>query len=760
MNGEGGFFEGLVWLIRAASDVFWTLAAMLLDLARTAGPIKCIFAVGVVMLFGLLVSFLMQSRLNKKLGQEPGEPVHLFWHEAIFTLPGLIIWLMLLPFLLVARLIGWGVSSVQGAMEKRRERREEAQKQQEGMFADLDGEGDDGEAAPAEPARDEPRTSKEGADTQAEQGEGEDEELDPVLVASLGPSFMGAAVLCALLYLLGLVTEPLVRLQMGLSEGMPAWEFLLLGDRPELQWYVPLSRYPWMGGALTVFFWMFVWWWTARIMRLMLFRQLGANLIAQVDARDVLPWWRTWFGAPMLWRPDPTYVRWAKWLPLASAPFLVWSWAMLGADPYRMSPSMFSVSLLLTFGWALHYALEGVYRPDEREEEEPEERAPIVANTWEEVLEDVASRFQIEAPTIFEPPRPIEPLAFSTIDPSSEGIVSPLLTELLPEPGEFTHMQYVVLRTLSLLGYIHTDPPLPRGELDLGAGPAGLEDAGGRHRNQIVLAPEGTGKSTMAMLAACNHAIIHTRCTLIVTRDEERALSLFQQIRTSIEPSTLRWNIRERPRRRGPGQRSGAGHHPRHHRVQPAPARHQRARRAPDLHAVSGEPGPDHHRRRRVVLRRRRDPRPAGLSAADAARPRPARGQGTRRGVGPDDARPRDRHHARHPGLGAHPVRRGRRGPLLRLLPRGGLSARGRAQSLPRHRGRRDVRRRAGRRGGRHGRALPARLPTPRLPQRRRRGLARARSDRELRAPGRALALSPLRRLAPPPGPPALAPAR
>ena len=544
MNGQGGFIEGLLFLLHTASDVFWTLVATLMDLVRGAGPISCGIAVVIFVGLGYFISLLMQSRHNNTLSKKPDEPVNIFIQELLFTAPGLILWLIALPFILFFRLINGIGKSVSKSLDDRKKRKAEAAKKDEGMFGDLDDDEGVQESSPQPPT---PDAVDEDADADEDEDEEESQEDDPVLAASLGPSFLGGAVVTGLLYIFGIVTEPLLRLQMGLSKGLPAWEFLIIGDRPELQWYLPLSEYPWMGGALTVGFWCFLWWQSARIIRLVLHKQVGANLVEDIADEDVLPYWRSWFGAPELYKPDDTYVRWARWLPMASVPFLIFSWISMAGDPYRMSPSMFAVSLLLAMSWAIHFSLEGIYRPDDEEEEtEEEEQETIRANAWEQVLEDVTDRFQLRPPHIFEPPREIEPLAFSTIKPESEGIVSPLMTELLPEPGEFTHMQYVVLRTLSLLGYIHTDPPLPRGELDLGSSVAGQDEATGRHRNQIILAPEGMGKSTMAMLAACNHAIIHTRSTLIVTRDETRALSLFQNIRRSIEPSTLRWNIRER----------------------------------------------------------------------------------------------------------------------------------------------------------------------------------------------------------------------
>src|SRR5690606_22583560 len=96
----------------------------------------------------------------------------------------------------------------------------------------------------------------------------------------------------------------------------------------------------------------------------------------------------------------------------------------------------------------------------------------------------------------------------------------------------------------------HTDPPATERALSLGTA-GGREGAGDgpdilRHRNQIVLAPESAGKSTLALLAACNHALVHTRATLVVVRDQAAAEAFYTSVVDAVTPSTLRWNIRAR----------------------------------------------------------------------------------------------------------------------------------------------------------------------------------------------------------------------
>src|SRR5690554_7957540 len=46
------------------------------------------------------------------------------------------------------------------------------------------------------------------------------------------------------------------------------------------------------------------------------------------------------------------------------------------------------------------------------------------------------------------------------------------------------------------------------------------------------------------MLAPCNHALTHTRSTLVVSGAEASAERFSELLRATLEPSTLRWTLR------------------------------------------------------------------------------------------------------------------------------------------------------------------------------------------------------------------------
>ncbi|HTG35091.1 MAG TPA: hypothetical protein VLB76_19415 [Thermoanaerobaculia bacterium] len=369
---------------------------------------------------------------------------------------------------------------------------------------------------------------------------------EPLLVASLGPSFLLAGLVTAALYLMALAANPFLRAQLGLSRGLSAWQFLLLGRRPELAWYLPLERYPFLAGFLSAIFWAVLWSLAGIAVRVIFLRQIGGNLAADRENPEVLPLWRRRFGTPFLAAPSRSYLEWAVWPVAATTPLLIWAWFSLGGDPYRVHPGETAVAILLWISWALHLALRG------------RERLPVAvatqgpapetqANGWPEVLAHLAAERQVTAPLPWDE-RTVEPLLFSEVDPRTAGFLSPLVAELLPAPRKLTPMQRSVLTKLALQGFVHVDPPLALEHLTLKEDlQEVIEDRSGqRVRHQIVLAQEGQGKTTLAMLAAANHALVHTRSTLIVVRSDDGANALAERFRQTILPSPLRWNVRVR----------------------------------------------------------------------------------------------------------------------------------------------------------------------------------------------------------------------
>jgi len=461
----------------------------------------------------ILAAWLMQKFLNRSLSKDPSAKVSLVRMEFWFSLPGMVA----LPFYGLYRLISFVREGIRKSAAARN-----AAKHVNGQ-------------APAPQVQ---------TDAKSSDSKDEDKKPKPVLVVTLGPTFLIAGVVTGLLYVLARIAEPLLAGGLELSRGYPAWQYLFLGSRPEVGWYLPLERFPWMAGLIAFFAWGYVWLWVGRIVRVAMSGKIGVSQLAAIESDDVLPLWRRWFGADRLFTPVPGFLQWAKWLPMAALPLLGWAWSGVGGDPYRIGTSAFAVGAILCASWTIHLILRGKYLAGEGKPEES--GAKIKVKGWPDVVAELKERLQVTEPYPFDPHRPITPLVFT--QRKFDGVISPMILELLPGGQQLTSMQYEILETISKQAFVHIDPPAEPGRLTIGDGDSsGMQDVSGqRHRNQIVLAPEGIGKTTLAVLAACNQTLSHTQSTLLVVRNSAYADALHEKFLATVRSTTVRWSVRVR----------------------------------------------------------------------------------------------------------------------------------------------------------------------------------------------------------------------
>ncbi|HSG39730.1 MAG TPA: DEAD/DEAH box helicase [Thermoanaerobaculia bacterium] len=501
-----GILDLLKLLWAGPGALFWPGLAWTLDALRDLGGVSAGLLAVAFLAVPVGLAFGLQRRLNAILAGQPEERIGLWaylklelWH----SVPALPLW----PF----RLLAAAVRGL-GRLARRLGRRSPAAATGEPRPLD----------APAPPPP------------------------PPLVVASLGPGFLLAGLATAAVYVLARLADPFLRAQLGLSQGLSAWQYLFLGRRAELAWYLPLDRYPFLAGLLSLLAWVLVWTLLGIALRAFYQRQLGRNLAADREREDILPLWRRWCGATALAAPARSYLEWAAWPVAAAVPLLAWAWLSLGGDPYRVRSSEMAVASVLWTSWALHLLLRGLERVP-AVTEEPASPPEAQANGWPEVLAHLQTEREVAPPEPWEE-RAAEPLLFSEADPRTAAILSPLATDLLPAPRKLTPMQRQVLTQLAFQGFVHVDPPVALEHLTLEESAAEIlqDRSDQRVRHQVVLAPEGQGKTTLALLAAANHALVHTRGTLVVVRGEEEAAALADRFRRVIEPSPLRWNVRVR----------------------------------------------------------------------------------------------------------------------------------------------------------------------------------------------------------------------
>src|SRR5690554_2164240 len=482
-------------LLSLLNELAWRAFAFTLDALSSASPLQAALTLLAILTLLFATARSMQSELNRTLDRTPETRINPLMLELRYTLPGIalraFVWLITLP----ARLLRALFNLFRSRPDKK-----------------------------ATPAPEPP----------------------PILVPTLGPSYLWAMLITAAIFVLSLGLSPLLRWQLDVPAHFPLWTYLAIGHRPELAPFLPLDTYPWLAALLTTSFWLFLWWTCARVVRLTHWNDLGLNLIDRVRSPGTLTSWRTYFAASSLHDLDASFTTWARWLPLAAAPLLFLSFIALAAEPYRVNPSSFALALVALTSWGLHLTLKGIYRPDDLPED-AETRAPEAAPQadWLDVLDHLQTTRGLSRPPLAQPPRPLPQLDFRPISKDADALISPLLTELLPAPARLTSMQHDVLTHLSHSSFVHLDPPADTRTLGLGQRST-LSNSRLRHRNQLVVAPEGAGKSTLGMLAALNTALTHTRSTLFIVRDNERAHHTADHLRNLLTPSTLRWKLRTR----------------------------------------------------------------------------------------------------------------------------------------------------------------------------------------------------------------------
>lgn len=361
----------------------------------------------------------------------------------------------------------------------------------------------------------------------------------PVRVATVGPSFFLAALLCGLLAGLGALVGPALGRALGLGAGVSAWQHLFLGRFRQAAWLLPLDDHPRVALVFGLAFWLVTWWTLGNLLRGLVLRSALSANHADVDTGDlpnVLPSWATAFGVVDLVRPRDAYRRWSSWVvTAASIPVGLGVLAVLGsplAAPGQPGPKggALAVGMVILLGWLLHLHLRGFERgPGESTAGE---------STAEESTDAEPESEGGDTSPVFDQPA------------SAIPTLSPLLSDLAPDGGTaedglcLSTQQAEVLEAIARRGFVHLPPPPPSDELTLELDALRPTADVGASGSRVVLAPEGHGKTTLALLAAANQALVHARATLVVVRTEAAARALAERLQSWVEPSTVRWNLR------------------------------------------------------------------------------------------------------------------------------------------------------------------------------------------------------------------------
>jgi hypothetical protein len=378
----------------------------------------------------------------------------------------------------------------------------------------------------------------------------------PLLVASLGPAYLETGIVFTALVALAWLFEPVLRMQLGLASGQPVYDTLLLGHAPAAGLFLPISQHHALAIALTGGFFSTLWWTLARLLRVARWRTLSANLYDRRDAAEVLPFWRSWAGAPRLHDTAPSFRRWAVWAGAAALALVLLGMFASQQRPYQIPPFLIALAVVALTSWGLNLLLSG--KRVDGEEKSPEAVLAVVPSGkgWPDVLAVLArENVGLRSFAHLAAPRAIASLDHGAggeggADDVPAGL-TPGLVELLPRsasgddgPRALTVMQAKVLARLAKIGRLERVEHSSGGPLALGS--SEVVDAEAQHPGVIVLAPEASGRSTLALLAAVDHVLDCSRTVLLIVPTKAAAEVADARLRAMLDPSTLRWNVRVR----------------------------------------------------------------------------------------------------------------------------------------------------------------------------------------------------------------------
>lgn len=526
-------------LLQSAFSILSVLAhvgvAAAVDVARAfATTANVLMALTGLLLVRLLMLWLLQRHLNKHVGAlKPGESLTRWWRrelifsngmQAVATFLGVLLSPILVPVGVMWGLVKAGKAAA-AAVKKRRAKAAAGAPDASGADAEDGQEPAPAAEPPAEPAG--------------------------VLVASMTPSLLEAAGVAWTLWLLSCALDWLLSVRFGLGSGAAGLDYVILGTSPDLAWLWPLERDPAVHLAVSAVLWLGIWSWSARIIRIVQATDIARNLYVDADSFTGLQRWRRWYGTWEIWQPHASFRAWAVWLALISSVLLILAAFSLQPTPYRVAPAPFVLAVLSCFSLAVHLLFKGRFEPVSAAA--VVETSNVTVRGWLDVRDDLEARLRVQFPPHSDRFRHVARLNLQSDGLVADGWMWQELGKRLERgTGDLSRPGTIGLAPLQarMLAELNANRPAglrlqsaPQGGLDLQPARSPTHAGAGLVR-LCIMAPAGSGKTTASVLAACETAVIESRSTLVICRNESAATQWRERFERIVSPTTLRWNIR------------------------------------------------------------------------------------------------------------------------------------------------------------------------------------------------------------------------
>ncbi|KIG12684.1 hypothetical protein DB30_01121 [Enhygromyxa salina] len=376
---------------------------------------------------------------------------------------------------------------------------------------------------------------------------------------SPGPAAAAASLACVGIYALGRAVDPLLASLLH----RPAWfsesawaqigwfEWKLLG-RPWAWGALPLAQHPGLAILVHVVVWALVW----SVLRFVLDWVWATGLRwseptggpPRPGRANGLPWYFAWVGASTTRRADRRFRRWLGPIVTLLIPLHVLAGMRLAENPGVLpAPGAWVTGGLLLWTLAFHLLVSGrppaadkpAEAPNEDAEDEQQDRRMAPLARLREALEQLRPGVELEALEHREDAPGHQAEFPAAIAP----LVREIFEDLTGEQRPWTH-QAELLDHLGELWRMQAAPE--RGEvptLQEEHATAVVSQAQGSTPHALVLAAEGSGRTTLTVLAALHVFFDRGATSLVIVRDRDQSTRWAKTLERALLGSSARWNV-------------------------------------------------------------------------------------------------------------------------------------------------------------------------------------------------------------------------
>lgn len=365
-----------------------------------------------------------------------------------------------------------------------------------------------------------------------------------------GPSAVAAALGCALVYLVGRMLDPLLAALLVRPSWFPVerwpeigwFEWKLLGH-PWAWGALPLANHPALGLIVHAIVWLAIWW----VIRFVL-DVIWTHQQRWSKPEHELAFYQRLVGASTTRRVDQEFRRWL-------APVLLVAVVVHAGAGLRLAtvaagspaPGTWVIAGLIVWMTAFHLLVEG--KPPAAKQVEAAEAAEVEAaeastlrpaiERLRHAVEQLRPGVDLEALEV----RPAHPGTRAEFPPAIAPLVREIFVDLTGQTQLWAHQAEL----LGFLGELwRMQASRERAEIPSLAeerGPATVQTADISTPHALMLAPEGSGRTTTTLLAALHVFFDRGATSLIVVRDRATAKQWTRRLERALLGSSARWNV-------------------------------------------------------------------------------------------------------------------------------------------------------------------------------------------------------------------------